>query len=204
MRTIVLMPIAIALGALGCTALARNGGVFGREVRPRRFYLTIATFQGNKVLDACARGFHMASRFEILDVSTLRYDARIGLTSDDSGSGPPSHAAAYGSQDPTGWVRTGGSSRFTDSTERQGSALTNCAAWSTSSPDAYGTVTYLSDRFTVGDGTAAPVWNGGSERCDVPHHVWCIEDRADQDASPEGRMRHGRERRENAESDLRP
>src|SRR5713101_2701163 len=110
MRTMVLLLFAIGKGAMGCGVLERSGA---RELGPRRFYLTTATFQGNKVIDACARGFHMASRFEVLDVSTLRYDSRIGLTSDDSGSGPPSHAAAYGSQDPTGWVRTGGSSRFT-------------------------------------------------------------------------------------------
>ena len=204
MRTIVPHLLVIALGAAGCAALARSGAGFGPEARPRRFYLTKATFQGNKVLDACARGFHMASRFEILDVSTLRYDARIGLTSDDSGSGPPSHAAAYGSQDPSGWVRTGGSSRFTDSTERQGSALTNCASWSTSSPDAYGTVAYLSDRFTLGDGSTTPIWNGRSEPCDVSHHLWCIEDRADRDVGPEGRMRHGQGPRESPESDIRP
>jgi hypothetical protein len=204
MRTIVPHLLAVTLGAAGCAALARSGAGFGPETRPRRFYLTKATFPGNKVLDACARGFHMASRFEILDVSTLRYAAGIGLTSDDSGSGPPSQAAAYGSEDPSGWVRTGGSSRFTDSTDRQGSALTNCAAWSTSSPDASGTLAYLSDRFTLGDGRTAPIWNGRSERCDVPHHVWCIEDRADREIGPEGRMRRGRGRGESPDSEMRP
>ena len=201
MRTVVVLVGAAVLGATGCAALHRSSG---SGTGLRRFYLTIETVPGNKVLDACARGFHMASRFEILDVSTLRYDARIGLTSDDSGSGPPSHAAAYGSQDPSGWVRTGGSSRFTDSTERQGSALTNCASWSTSSPDAYGTVAYLGDRFTLGDGSAAPIWNGRSEPCDVSHHLWCIEDRADRDVGPEGRMRRGQGPRESPESDIRP
>ena len=61
MRTIVPHLLAIALGAAGCAALARSGAGFGPEARPRWFYLTKATFQGNKVLDACARGFHMAS-----------------------------------------------------------------------------------------------------------------------------------------------
>src|SRR5437763_13875468 len=107
MRTIVPHLLAIALGAAGCAALARSGAGFGPEARPRRFYLTKATFQGNQVLDACARGFHMAPRFEILDVSTLRYDARIGLTSDDSGSGPPSQPPAHSPQEPHGAVRDG-------------------------------------------------------------------------------------------------
>jgi len=198
MRTLVVLVGAVALGAAGCAVLHRSGPGAGR-----RFYLTVETFPGNKVLDACARGYHMASRFELLDVAMLRYDSGVGFTTDDAGSGPPSHAAAYGSQDPSGWVRTGGSSRFTDATERQGSALTNCAAWSTSSPDAYGTVAYLSDRFTVGDGTAAPVWNGGSERCDVPHHVWCIADQAVEDGSPQGRVPHRRGHRGGAESEIR-
>jgi hypothetical protein len=200
MRTLVVLVVVVALGAAGCSALHRSGG----PGTGRRFYLTIETFPGNKVLDACARGYHMASRFELLDIGMLRYDSGVGFTTDDAGSGPPSHAAAYGSQDPSGWVRTGGSSRFTDTADRQGSALTNCAAWSTSSPDAYGTVAYLSDRFTVGDGAAAPVWNGGSERCDVPHHVWCIGDQAVEDGSPQGPVPHRRGHRGGAESDIRP
>src|SRR5438128_6388443 len=125
MRTLVVLVGAAALGAAGSAVLHRSGPGAGR-----RFYLTVETFPGNKVLDACARGYHMASRFELLDVAMLRYDSGVGFTTDDAGSGPPSHAAAYGSQDPSGWVRTGGSSRFTDTADRQGSALTNCAAWS--------------------------------------------------------------------------
>jgi len=184
MRTFV---IVLALGAAGCGAM-RGGSGTGL----RRFYLTSGTFPGNKVLDACGRGYHMASRFELLDVGMLRYDAHLGFQTDDAGSGPPSHAAAYGTQDPSGWVRTGGSSRFTDATDRQGSALTNCAAWSTSSPEAYGTVAYLSDRFTVAGGAAAPVWDGGAERCDVPRHVWCIGDQPVGDERPPDRMRYRR------------
>ncbi|TMA48466.1 MAG: hypothetical protein E6J81_05685 [Deltaproteobacteria bacterium] len=191
MRTLVALLGVVALGAAGCSALHRSGG----QGTGRRFYLTVGTFPGNKVLDACAHGYHMASRFELLDVALLRYDSGVGFTTDDAGSGPPSHAAAYGSQDPSGWVRTGGSSRFTDTADRQGSALTNCAAWSTSSPDGYGTVAYLSDRFTVGDGAAAPLWNGGSERCDVPHHVWCIADQLVDDGRLPDRTRDRRGRR---------
>jgi len=170
-RPCLLLLVAVA-GMTGCPAHAdRSGGDPGA----RRFYLTKAMFQGNKVLDACARGYHTASRFEILDVSLLRYDSELGVTSDDSGTGPPGHASAYGAEDPTGWIRTGGSSRFTD-TGGAGSALTNCSAWTTTSPDAYGTVAYLGDRFTSDGASPAPLWNGGPERCSVAHHVWCIED----------------------------
>src|SRR5215510_6625763 len=183
MRTLV-MGLAMTLAGAGCAAFGA-----GSRSGLRPFYLTSRTFPGNKVLDACGRGYHMASRFELLDVGMLRYDGRLGFQTDDAGSGPPSHAAAYGTQDPSGWVRTGGSSRFTEATDQQGSALTNCAAWSTSSPEAYGTVAYLGDRFTVAGGAAAPVWNGGAERCDVPHHVWCIGDQPVEVERPPDRMR---------------
>jgi hypothetical protein len=167
------------LSAAGC-ALGPSGG----DARARqRFYLTTESVQGNKAIDACARGYHMASRFELAELSTLHYDPHLGVTADDSGSGPPSHAAGYGSQDPTGWVRTGGASRFADTTDRKGSAFTNCAAWSTNSSGAFGTIAFLNDRFTAEDGSPVPLWNGGSERCDVSHHVWCIEDRASDQAA---------------------
>src|SRR5207245_10636606 len=66
----------------------------------RRFYLTNESFQGNQAITACASGYHMASRFEILDVSVLQYDTGKGLTTDDSGAGPPSMAASYESPGP--------------------------------------------------------------------------------------------------------
>jgi len=190
--------VAVAIQATGCamlgwSAASRTGAPLGR------FYLTRTTVQGNKALDACARGFHMASRFELLDLAALHYDAAIGVTADDSGSGPPSHAAAYGSGDPTGWVRTGGASRFADTTNRRGSAFTNCAAWSINSAGAFGTVAYLTDEFTANETSPAPLWNGGSERCDVPHHVWCIQDRLAEEGTPDEPTRHRRGRREGAE-----
>jgi hypothetical protein len=195
MRAIVLVLAASVTGVLGC-ALTRRGILGGEGAGPRRFYLTTDAVQGNKALDACDHGYHMASRFEIADVTVLRYDFGIGLTTDDSGAGPPSHAAAYGAQDPSGWVRTGGSSRFTDAPDRRGTAFTNCAAWSSNSPDASGTVAYLSDRFTVGDGPAVPLWDGGSERCDALHHVWCIEDHAAAEEGAPAEIQHRRRRGE--------
>ena len=171
-RTLV---FALLTALAGC---AFRGGATEDGARSRRFYLTKTTVQGNKVLDACTRGYHTASRFEIVNVSLLRYDGSVGVTSDDSGMGPPGHAAAYGAEDALGWVRTGGSSRFTETAGARGSASTNCAAWTTNSPDAYGTVAYLSDRFTSDGGAPIPLWDGGAERCNLLHHVWCVEDHA--------------------------
>jgi len=203
MRTAVFGLVGMmVIGTAGCALVNRGAtnAVQGKGLRS--FYLTQATFQGNRALDACARGYHMASRFEILDVSMLYYDSSIGLTADDSGSGPPSAAAAYGSSGPTGWVRTGGTSRFTDATGGRGSASTNCAAWSSNSPEAYGTVAYLADRFTSEDNSSVPLWNGGSQRCDIPQHVWCIEDYAAKEMILPNPMRHRRWRREGASSKL--
>src|SRR5438132_357918 len=91
MRTLVALLGVVALGAAGCSALHRSGG----QGTGRRFYLTVGTFPGNKVLDACAHGYHMASRFELLDVALLRYDSRVGFTTDDAGSTRASRGRGY-------------------------------------------------------------------------------------------------------------
>jgi hypothetical protein len=160
----------------------------------RRFYLTKETFQGNRMLTACAGGYHAASRFELLDVSHLAYDSDRGLVTDDAGYGPPSRVEAYGSPDPTGWIRTGGTSSFTDPAKAPGSAFTNCATWTSASHDAYGTVAYLTEQFG-GASAPAAVWHGGSQPCDIPAHVWCVENHEAAAGGPEmgGRRRRGEE-----------
>jgi hypothetical protein len=65
---------------------------------PRKFYLTQDKFNGSEALTACAEGYHMASLWDIFDISNLNYDTTLGLTYDDSGSAPPSD---------NGWIRTG-------------------------------------------------------------------------------------------------
>ncbi len=175
MRTLVRALVTLALaGAAACALMQSTAGRPGG----RRFYLTKESYRGNQVLGACARGYHTASRFEIWDTSALSYDSTVGLTTDDSGSGPPSEAASMAPPGPAGWVRTGGGSAIADSTgPSSGSAFANCAAWSTSSSQAFGTVAYLTDRFAGSN----DVWDGGSRGCDTAHHVWCVED-ADRDA----------------------
>ena len=66
---------------------------------PREFYLTKTSFDGAHALTACASGFHMASLWEIFNVSVLEYDTSLGFTSADSGFGPPTVQ--------NGWIRTG-------------------------------------------------------------------------------------------------
>jgi len=183
--------VAAGVATAGCMLANRRIGGSGL----RRFYLTTETVQGNLMLGACAGGYHAASRFELLDVSHLAYDSDRGLVTDDAGYGPPSKAGTYGSPDPTGWIRTGGASSFSDAARAPGSAFTNCATWTSSSHDAYGTVAYLTERFADTSGPAA-VWNGGSQPCDVPAHVWCVENHEDAASDPaerSGRHRRGEE-----------
>ena len=47
----------------------------------RRFYLTKNQLQGNQAINACASGYHMASYWEIHDLSTLQYDTSLGVGS---------------------------------------------------------------------------------------------------------------------------
>jgi len=78
-----------ASGPLWGSALRSGGRVLGDQT----------TFDGAHALTACVLGFHMASLWEIFNVSVLEYDTSLGATMDDSGSGPPA--------DVLGWIRTG-------------------------------------------------------------------------------------------------
>jgi hypothetical protein len=184
--------VAMASATIACSLFGRSAPSGGGG-QPRRFYLTKGLYQGNQVLGVCAHGYHTASRFEIWNVSALTYETEIGLTTGDSGSGPPSVAAPYGSSGPTGWVRTGGGSAVADPKGEPGSAAANCAAWSTNSHEAVGTIAYLIDRFAGAD-SAGGAWNGGPQACDVATHVWCVQD-ADADFSGSSSDRPHRHRR---------
>ena len=177
----------LVLVAGGCS-LHRVPGISGDGAR--RFYLTKSLVPGNQAAGACAPGFHMGSRFELTDPSLLAYDTVLGLTTEDSGAGPPSAAAVYDPPGPSGWVRTGGGSQYSDAAGAAGSAFTNCAAWSTASHGAFGTIAFLTDHF------GAPLWDGGSRPCDQTFHVWCVENRVSPPDSSSGEGRRGRHRHE--------
>jgi hypothetical protein len=176
--------VLVALAAGACSLVGRSGCP-----GPRRFYLTKETVPGDRALEACASGYHMASRFEIADVASVVYDPKRGLTTDDSGAGPPSMAAKYTSDGAKGWIRTGGDARYSGAAADPPDAATlNCAAWSTSSASALGTVAYLTDAFAVDHGTSV-VWGGGPEKCDARHHVWCVGDYPSHEEAEEERPR---------------
>ena len=129
----------------------------------RQYYLAkwYTTYNGAQARDACEPGYHMASLWEILDPSALKYDASLGYQNDDSGQGPP---AGY-----VGWVRTGWSS---DNSSTAG--LGNCNNWSSNSNSDYGTYVSL-----PGDWAAVQdigVWDVDTQTCDTTMLVWCVED----------------------------
>ena len=183
----------VILLTLGTAACGLGGSSGSSCPGPRQFYLSKSRLQGNQVLTACGAGFHMASRFEIASLSGVVYDAKRGVSSDDSGSGPPSASATYSSTGPSGWIRTGGDAHYTRSDEPSGAATANCAVWTSSSHAAYGTVAFLKDRFAIENGAPA-FWDGHDERCDVPHSVWCVGDFPATFAAREEQQEHRRRR----------
>lgn len=146
----------------------------------RLFYLSKNRVQGNAARTACAVGYHMASLWEIYDVSALKYDTTNGQTTDDSGSGPPTNVNF-------GWIRTGMAS-FAGSLDDAGQA--NCNVWTSNSQTVYGTAIGLSEgwRLTLTIRTAISPWipeltrapgtgaaPTGSPSCATQQPVWCVQ-----------------------------
>jgi len=128
----------------------------------RQYYLTRDTYDGRDVLKACDGGYHMASMFEILDPSNLKYDTDRGYTQEDSGHGP--------AVDPSGWIRTGGSSVSSSSP-----GYASCYAWTSDDGGDRGTVAWLGGTWT-GDPRGLHVWQAGVAPCNMGRRVWCVED----------------------------
>ena len=128
----------------------------------KTFYLTQDSFNGGQALTACAAPFHMASLWEILDPSNLKYDANLGYVNVDSGSGPPASIL--------GWIRTGGPAN----TSGPGGAA-NCNAWASSSPSDSGTLVELLGVWNAAAHVAGP-WNADPDPCSNTARVWCVQD----------------------------
>ena len=127
----------------------------------RQYYLTgSAVSDATQALNACEAGYHMASLWEILDTSNLKYNATLGYYQQDSGSGPPTVWM--------GWVRTGYNSN-NGSTPGQA----NCSNWTSTS--GWGTYVGLPSNWTSG-AQDMHVWNVGVTSCGSPARVWCVED----------------------------
>jgi len=131
---------------------------------PRHFYLTQGNYRPNQALTACGAGYHMASLWEILDVSNLIYDYNhpAAHTKSDSGYGPPAYW--------NGWVRTG----WTSSTSNT-AGTGNCNNWTSTSAGHYGVSVRLAISWESAPGDIF-VWDATSFACSLVGPVWCVAD----------------------------
>jgi hypothetical protein len=131
-------------------------------VAPRTFYLTSGkSFNGGQASTGCAAGFHLASQWEIVDPSNLRYDTTLGFTQGDSGEGPPgTDSTNVNVGDVDGWARDG-----------LAASNGNCLAYTSSASGVSGFVIHL-DVSTRSWSTAPST----ASSCSIPRRVWCVED----------------------------
>jgi hypothetical protein len=143
---------------------ATAAGIGAQAASGALFYLTDANYYTDQVLTACASGYHMASLWEILDVSNLvyAYDHPAAHTKTDSGFGPPSYWH--------GWVRTG-----QDSSGSSTTGIGNCLNWSTRSGSNNGVSVRLSRTWETAPGDIF-TWDANTFDCSIIGPVWCIQD----------------------------
>jgi hypothetical protein len=133
----------------------------------RKFYMSYYGHQGNLDVDnVCATGYHMASLWEIVDLSNLEYAtdlvaSGVAESRDDAGHGPPTFLI--------GWVHTGYDNSHTGS-----AGQANCDGWSSSDENHDGTAAALPRAWAPGADIGA--WEFAVTACDVYAKVWCIED----------------------------
>jgi hypothetical protein len=114
----------------------------------------------------------MASMWEILDVTNLRYVTTLGFTRDDSGFGPPALNQVDLVVTGIGWVRTGSVSFSGGS----GQIVTpNCFAY-TDDTDSTSGVTIGLTPFWGDEPSAIGPWVVIVRTCDKTHNVWCVQD----------------------------
>ncbi len=164
--------LAAVLAAIATLVPRATSGQGGSQNAPphrtlRKYYVTQTLHSGSEALTACATGYHMASVWEIFDMSNLKYETQLGLTRPDSGFGPPTLGI--------GWIRTGGEPGASE----VGTA--NCVAWTDNTHDRTGTRLFLPRVWVVsnpqlGDVTAISPWVADESPCDQQAHVWCVQD----------------------------
>jgi hypothetical protein len=165
--------LLVLFGAIAAlTPLAGRGQGQAKQQRgARKFYLTQGQYDGSQALSACASGYHMASLWEIFDPSNLSYDTSLGVTTDDSGSGPPNGS---------GWIRTGflASNGINADGTVQVAGAANCQAWTSASSEARGTTALLPVYGTIenGDVTVISPWVARTATCSARPRVWCVQD----------------------------
>ncbi len=137
----------------------------------RQYYLSRMLVQANKVRSACASGYHFASIWELADPSALKYDTSRGLSSSDSGGGPPTTINYMGNPlTARGWVRTS----FSYSVSAI-SGHANCGNWLNNYGLYWGTTANLPSNW-IGNEQDIGVWDVGVGTCDTSLWVWCVQD----------------------------
>ena len=174
-RLLLMGLLAVLLaGLVGSVAWARDAaspaagsryGPLAQGVSGRQYYLTPdgTSYDGSEAPSACAEGYHMASIWELLDLSNLTYNTTLGYqhASSDQGDGPPTGR--------DGWVRTG-----SDASASGVAGQANCNGYTSGEETDKGTVAWLPPSWDSPGSTIGP-WRVGAEYCD-PARVWCVED----------------------------
>ena len=158
-----LLNLALLAGTLMTPMVPTVVAETEKEKAPRNFYLTTTEHNGSQALTACAEGYHMASVWEILDPSNLRYDTALGFMQQDSGFGPPTGRS--------GWIRTG---YFATDFGTPGNA--NCRAWTNASNANTGTLVVLGGMWDSTNAKAISPWETSELACHLTNHVWCVQD----------------------------
>lgn len=155
--------LIVVMAAPGMPAAAQKKPT-GTSDGARTFYMTTTLHDGSQAASACAAGFHMASLWEILDVSNLKYDTTLGYVREDSGFGPPGGRS--------GWIRTGAIPR-----EDATVGLANCLAWTSNDPLHSGTKVALGVSWSALT-PPSPIspWTASVWACDATWPVWCVQD----------------------------
>jgi hypothetical protein len=159
---VLLLSGSIPAAGPGRSVSASPMAIFILRGNGRHVYVTTAYYFPAQALSACASPYHMASFWEIMDVSNLiyDYDHPDAATQSDSGSGPPSEYA--------GWVRTGYSSSGSNT-----AGTGNCYNWTSSSASSYGTVAKLTRQWETAP-SQADLWDFGPYPCNLSGRVWCV------------------------------
>ena len=128
----------------------------------KKYFLTPEAFAMGDVRDACGKGYHVASLWEIFDFTALQYDTKRGHALMTGSGGPPS--------DIYGWIETAG-----DDSASTVVGFGNCLGFTSSDAGDYGTVVRFPTNWAATPTVISP-WDGGTSTCNVPRNVWCKQD----------------------------
>jgi hypothetical protein len=130
----------------------------------RRFFVTSTNTSGALADTSCPAGFHMASLWELHDVTALTYDQYVpnAKARSDMGTGPVAGWWA--------WVRTGN-----DAFNANLAGRANCDVWTSTTAGHYGTLARLAETWTAA-GVAISPWQAQTWSCTGTAPVWCVAD----------------------------